>query len=96
MRALIRAAQSVSRPRLVCVGASLALLALASACASDRVAEYRKNLTPEMATLGDTYPQIHNRSAEMVDTNWSLFLEDWARLGLWDRPSRLTPKPIPR
>jgi len=65
-------------------------------CVDARLTEYRNHPTPELGTLGDTHAQIDNRSAELVDTNLSLLLEDLARLALWDRPSRLTKKPSPR
>ncbi|RMD65901.1 MAG: hypothetical protein D6824_01815 [Planctomycetota bacterium] len=71
-------------------------LSTLAGCAGGRVAQYRGDPTPETATLGDSQAQMHNRSAEMLDANLSLLLEDLARMGLWDRPSRLTKKPIPR
>jgi len=89
---VVRSSLVRTLPALALLGAAATL----TGCASGRVAQYRGNPTPETATLGDSQAQMHNRSAEMLDANLSLLLEDLARMGLWDRPSRLSKKPIPR
>ena len=53
------------------------------------------DLTPEMLTLIDRPVDIERRIAVINNSNWRLFWEDWQRATLYERPSRLSPKPIP-
>ncbi|MFW5653452.1 MAG: hypothetical protein ACOC0P_05350 [Planctomycetota bacterium] len=55
----------------------------------------RADLTPELITMTDRYEDIQGTVARTWDTNLRIFWEDWGRALLLDRPSRLSPKPIP-
>jgi len=55
----------------------------------------RADLTPELVDLDDRYEDIQGRVARVWDTNLRIFWEDWGRALMLDRPSRLTPKPVP-
>lgn len=92
-------------PRLV-VARSLALVAGGllvaglSACASgpieERDAQVRENLTPELDTLAHRDIDTDNRQVLSIDENLRQANEDWYRLWLVDRPSRLSRHRMPR
>lgn len=53
------------------------------------------DITPELDTRSQRSADITNRIAITTDTNLRLFNEDLGRALLMDRPSRLTPSPVP-
>ncbi len=55
----------------------------------------RRNPTPELHTLHQTPDDIQNVIAIMENENKRMLRQDIARALLLDRPSRLTPEPIP-
>jgi hypothetical protein len=55
----------------------------------------RHNLTPELSTMSDRPVDVDNTWALTCDENWRMFVSDFQRGALIDRPSRLTPEPIP-
>jgi hypothetical protein len=56
----------------------------------------RHNLTPELMTLQDRPVDVENTWAIMCNENWRMFWSDLQRASYTDRPSRLTPEPLPR
>jgi hypothetical protein len=55
----------------------------------------RHNLTPELMNLSDRPVDVDNTWALTANTNWRMLVGDFQRGALIDRPSRLTPEPIP-
>ncbi|MEZ6242443.1 MAG: hypothetical protein R3B57_05310 [Phycisphaerales bacterium] len=77
-----------------------ATAALLAGCSSGpkhagNVGKYRNNPSPALTTLAKRPADNRNSLAIMEDTNWRMFWEDGARVLYIDRPSRLSPKPIP-
>lgn len=56
----------------------------------------RNNLTPELDTLHERPSDIDNAITITFDENGRMFNEDLGRFFLLNRPSRLTPEPMPR
>lgn len=56
----------------------------------------RASLTPELMTLHQRPVDVDNQFAIMANENWRMFWSDLARATYTDRPSRLTPEPVPR
>lgn len=56
----------------------------------------RADPTPELLTLYERPSDVANNLAIMSNENVRMFWEDWGRALYWDRPSRLTPEPMPR
>lgn len=82
------------------VAVSLLTTAVLGACASDDYSytaakEIQGNATPNLDTLSQRRVDIDNTIAVTFDTNGRLFNEDMGRFWLLDRPSRLTPTPMP-
>ncbi len=75
----------------------VAVGAAAGGCSErqSRATEYRLNPTPAEDTLAGTRDNIDNRVTMTIDTNLRQAHEDWGRLWLTDRPTRLTPKSTP-
>lgn len=89
--------RNVSRIRLV--GAALVATAGLVGCESEsanRDKLIRNNLTPELDTLHERPSDIDNAIAITMDENGRMFNEDLGRMWLLNRPSRLTPEPMPR
>ena len=61
-----------------------------------RDAMIRYSPTPELDTLYQRPVDIANAYTIMDDENWRMFTQDLGRFFYTDRPSRLTPEPIPR
>lgn len=80
--------RTAHRGVILATGSVLALAALASlgGCA---------NLTPELDTLSQRPADIDNRIAITDDTNLRMLNQDLGRMFLLDRPTRLTPGPVP-
>ena len=73
---------------------------LGAGCASEDYSyeaarEIRGNATPNLDTLTQRRVDIDNAVAVTFDTNGRLFNEDLGRFMLFDRPSHLTPTPMP-
>jgi hypothetical protein len=51
--------------------------------------------TPEMANLAQTHVDTQNSYAIMANYNIRMMNSDFLRAAYWDRPSRLTPLPMP-
>lgn len=88
----------MNRPiaRLAIAGSAMLIL---SGCASyfgDGVGEIRRAPSPGIKTLYERGGDMQNAMTVMADENWRMFTEDLGRAFYWDRPSRLTPEPIPR
>lgn len=85
------------RKRLFKVSFVVASAGLAAAALSgcSRIDRYRLNPSPEVTTLGQTDDDIANRTTQTFDNNFRNLLEIGGRFLLLDRPTRLTPKPIP-
>jgi outer membrane murein-binding lipoprotein Lpp len=80
-----------------CVGAvALASLVAGGCSKGGRVDGYRLNPTPNVDTLSESPDEIANKTTATFDTNFRALTEDTARALFLDRPSRLTPKPVPR
>ncbi len=60
-----------------------------------RLSSYRSNPSPELDTLSKSHDNIDNRLTIGSDTNFRMLNEDIGRALLLDRPSRLTPVPVP-
>ena len=74
-------------------------LALLAGCSGNKqeakLAELRSNPSPELDTLHERPADIDNSLTVTADENWRMFNEDLGRFWLLDRPSRLTPEPVP-
>ncbi len=55
----------------------------------------RANLTPELRTLHQRKVDQQNAIAITFDENGRMFSQDLGRAFMTDRPSRLTPEPVP-
>lgn len=55
----------------------------------------RMDPTPELKTLSQRPADVNNRINIVEDTNWRMFNQDLGRAFFYDRPSRLTPGPVP-
>ncbi len=83
--------------RVVSVGIVLAALAGCETHPMSGVADsYRLNPSPAEETLSERAEDILNRAALVNDENLRMGYEDWERLWLYERPSRLSPTQIPR
>jgi hypothetical protein len=63
--------------------------------ADKRAKRIRRNLTPELDTLYQREDDIDNALALTFDENGRMILQDLGRAFYTDRPSRLTPEPVP-
>lgn len=83
--------------RRYAVNTTLALaaagLAVAGGCTTDD--QVRRNLTPELQTLTQRPADVKNGMALTSNENWRMFWEDLGRVWLFDKPSSLSPTPIP-
>ncbi len=84
------------------LGASLLAPALLVGCGSSGdysdqlAADVRSNPTPELDTLYQRHQDIENSISLTTDENWRMFTQDMGRFWLLDRPSLMTPEPVPR
>ncbi|MGP1310370.1 MAG: hypothetical protein ACTS27_09255 [Phycisphaerales bacterium] len=80
--------RTAHRGVLLATGSVLTLAALATlgGCA---------DISPEVDTLSQRPADVNNRIAITNDTNLRMLNQDLGRLFLLDRPSRLTPGPVP-
>ncbi|QOJ00187.1 MAG: hypothetical protein HRU70_06680 [Phycisphaeraceae bacterium] len=94
----------MSHHRPTAIHATLGLLAACvglSGCGSNHTTSgesltaIRLNPTPAEVTLTQTKDDIDNRVFGITnDQNLMMFWSDMGRVGLFERPSRLTPEPI--
>ena len=78
------------------VAATLATgLLLLSGCRSGTTAAIYHDPTPAIDTLSETDFEVKNSLVITRENNFRMVWEDLGRLWLVDRPSRLSPKPIP-
>ena len=81
--------------QLCLAAAGLTLLLAGSGCNTVRPGQVRHNMTPALATTDATRAQVRNDQARMLDHNTRGAWDDFYRLMLLDKPSTLTPYPIP-
>jgi hypothetical protein len=62
---------------------------------ADRTNSIRTDPSPNLETLYQRNEDRANAVSLTTDTNWRMFNEDMGRFWLLDRPSRLTPEPMP-
>ncbi|MCB9846134.1 MAG: hypothetical protein H6811_09140 [Phycisphaeraceae bacterium] len=87
-----------TRVRALGVGGLIAAAGVAG-CATQKSADVwhiRANPTPELSTLHERPADIYNNLALVNNENWRMFWSDLGRAMLLNRPSRLTPEPMPR
>ena len=65
------------------------LVGCSSSPAARRDAQVRSNVTPELETLSQRPIDVSNTQAVVWDEDLRMANEDWYRLWLLDRPSRL-------
>jgi hypothetical protein len=85
--------------RLLLATALLAGVAISSGCSSSkdkRVSGLRKDPTPDMSTLYQRQDDVDNALAVYFNEMDRMFWQDMGRAFYTDRPSRLTPEPMPR
>ncbi len=85
--------------RLFLATALIVGAAIATGCSSSkdkRVGGLRNNLTPGMSTLYQRHDDVDNSLALYFNEMDRMFWEDMGRAFYTDRPSRMTPEPIPR
>ena len=70
-------------------------VAVLTACALGGCGGVRNNLTPELMTLDERPVEVSNRVALTFNANKRMIWGDLNRASLMDRPSRLTPHPMP-
>lgn len=80
---------------------SLVGICALSGCSSSnkldaKAKELRGNPSPEVTTLYQRQSDVDNALTVTFDENLRMAKEDWGRVWLTDRPSRLTPEPVPR
>lgn len=85
---------------LIACGCVLAGALIVGGCSSNtaagRDAKVRRNPTPELSTLSQRPIDVDNRMTLTFDENLRMANEDWNRLWLIDRPSRLARERVPR
>jgi len=84
------------RVSLVLGAAALAALAgMAGPAGCSKHQQIRTRPTPELWSLHARPTDANNQIAVTANENWRMFWEDMGRLWLLDRPTRLTPAPVP-
>jgi hypothetical protein len=74
-----------------------AMAALVGGCSTPSMHdEIHADLTPELDTLHEREADMDNSWTIMMDENGRMFMQDLGRVFYTNRPSRLTPEPIPR
>ncbi|MCA9312613.1 MAG: hypothetical protein KDA21_15470 [Phycisphaerales bacterium] len=86
--------RSISRKTLTVALLAGGVLALAG-CNSGTTGKIYSDPTPALDTTSQTDYEIKNQLVIHRDTNLRMFWEDIGRMWMTDRPSRLSPKPIP-
>jgi hypothetical protein len=94
----MRSTTSLLRSTITVAALAVVVAAPLVGCQSEadrRAARIRRNLTPELDTLYQREDDIDNVLALTFDENGRMILQDLGRAFYTDRPSRLTPEPIP-
>lgn len=94
----MRSTTSFLKSTLTVAALAVVVAAPLAGCQSEadkRAARIRRNLTPELDTLYQRESDIDNVMALSFDENGRMLLQDLGRAFYTDRPSRLTPEPIP-
>lgn len=83
--------------RLTLTAAALATGAgaLLGGCSSTNLDSIRSNPSPGIMTLSQSDEVVLNQMTITQDTNLRQLNEDLGRMWFYDRPSRMTPRPIP-
>lgn len=81
--------------RVIAVGALLGAACACVGCSGGPVDGYRLNPTPSAMTMSQNGNEVANATTTTFDTNFREMNEDVARLLLIDKPTLLTPKPVP-
>ena len=81
---------------LVAAFAAVGLAMACAGCTTTRLDEIRADLTPELETLHERLDDMDISGALMADENGRMFMQDLGRAFYTNRPSRLTPEPMPR
>jgi hypothetical protein len=81
-----------------CIAAlSLASLLVATGCETPtKYQAIKDDPAPDLLTLNERYEDADNAWTITRNENWRMFWQDLGRVGLTDRPSRLTRETIPR
>jgi hypothetical protein len=75
---------------------TLALGGCYTTVSEEEAAAIRMDATPELDTLNEREVDMDNMTALTFDENGRMFNADLRRAFMLDRPSRLTPMPMPR
>lgn len=89
----------MSRNARLFLASLIAVGVAASGCGSSkdkRVGAIRSDLTPEMKTLHNRPDDVRNSLAIYYNEMERMMWQDLGRAFYTDRPSRLTPEPVPR
>lgn len=81
--------------RCLFVSAAAALAGLVGCSSESQYDAIRADLTPELETLHERQSDMDNSWTIMMDENGRMFVEDLGRVFYTNRPSRLTPEPMP-
>ncbi len=82
--------------RLFTASLVLAAAGLIGGCTTTREEDIHADLTPELDTLHERPADMDNSWTLMMDENGRMFMQDLGRAFYTNRPSRLTPEPVPR
>lgn len=82
--------------RILAASLTLALVGIMGGCETTREDDIRADLTPELETLHERQADMDNSWTLMMDENGRMFMQDLGRAFYTNRPSRLTPEPMPR
>lgn len=74
---------------------SLVTLATLGGCETSRYQQVKDDATPNLDTLHQRPEDVDNALVTTFDENGRMFWEDLGRAFYTNRPSRLTPEPIP-
>ena len=91
----MRNMRSTHRMTLPVAAALAGGLLLLSGCRSGTTAAIYHDPTPALDTLSQTDFEVKNALVNTRETNFRMVWEDLGRMWMLDRPSRLSPKPIP-
>ena len=78
---------------LILTGAGL--LGGCTSTGNARLDDVRSDPSPNVDSLYQRPEDIDNAMTVTLDENWRMFWQDMGRVWLLDRPSRLSPEPMP-
>lgn len=81
--------------RAIAAGSLLAAAGACVGCSGGPVDGYRLDPTPSAMTMSENGNEVANLTTTTFDTNFREMNEDVARLLLIDKPTLLSPKPVP-